>query len=407
MKRRNFLFIALAVIIVLMWALIYLPKKKSFDEKKSAEKMVAGEKNVAEVFNQGENVVVYNGYTFIVDKTTNSIIRYSEKDDVGSRVVYTASGSIGNQLFIMGNRLIFTVGEDTYSSDLDGKNSKKITDGNIVYMDNDVFVYILQDVTAQYVCITSYNNKNLEKTSDMIFNIAKGNEITYLKRDDRILFFNSYNTNGTTTLFSVDLDKSQSKVLINTSTENDIERYEYVDVVKIGNILYSLQATYQLSTDYETYSTNTLYRTYIDTIITTWAEQGLKPSNRIFADKEKLFTKVYNEDIEQYEWVSVSLDESDDFVTQKAGVLDESSKEYWTNILHGDLTDLFILDDRNLKMDGLAFATLDDDYKNFSLKYVWFFSNKIYVLINQNGKSVWFSFNDDGSNMKKVFEYNI
>lgn len=407
MKRRNFLFIALAVIIVLMWALIYLPNKKSFDEKKSAEKMAAGEKNVAEVFNQGENVVVYNGYTFIVDKTANSIIRYSEKDDVGSRVVYTASGSIGNQLFIMGNRLIFTVGEDTYSSDLDGKNSKKITDGNIVYMDNDVFVYILQDVTAQYVCITSYNNKNLEKTSDMIFNIAKGNEITYLKRDDRILFFNSYNTNGTTTLFSVDLDKSQSKILINTSTENDIERYEYVDVVKIGNILYSLQATYQLSTDYETYSTNTLYRTYIDTIITTWAEQGLKPSNRIFADKEKLFTKVYNEDIDQYEWVSVSLDESDDFVTQKAGVLDESSKEYWTNILYGDLTDLFILEDRNLKMDGLAFATLDDDYKNFSLKYVGLFSNKIYVLINQNGKSVWFSFNDDGSNMKKVFEYNI
>lgn len=407
MKRRTILLIALALIIVLLCVLLYIPRKKNYDEEKERELILNGEKNVAEVFNQGENILCYNGYTFIVDKEKNSIIKYSEKDSVGTQIIHSVQETIGNQIFIMGNRLIFNRGNSTYSSDLNGKNSKKVTEGNIVYMDDNVFVYILQDVSSQYVCITSYNNKNLERTTDMLFNIAKGNEINYLKRQDKILFFYSYNTNGTTTVFSVDLDKSESKVLINSTTQNEDERYEYVDVAKIGNILYSLQATYQFSTDHETYSTNAIYTTYIDTIVTECCMRNTKPAMRIFTDGKKLFTKEYNSDTKQYDWVYGSFDDNGDFVTEKVSILDKNSKEYyWTNILYGDLTELFTLENGELKLNGSPFTTLTIDSKNLALKYAGLFSEKVYVLINQSGKNIWFRFDKDGSNPKKIYEYN-
>ena len=57
-------------------------------------------------------------------------------------------------------------------------------------------------------------------------------------------------------------------------------------------------------------------------------------------------------------------------------------------------------------MDGLLFTTLENDYKNSTLKYAGLFSDKVYVLINQSGKNIWLRFDNDASNPKKIYEYN-
>ena len=405
MKRRTILLIALAAMIVLLGVLLYVPRKKNLDAQKEKEEIIAGEKNVAEVFNQAENILSYNGYTFIVDSEKNAIIRYSEKENQGKQIIYATNETIGNQLFVMGNKLIFNVGKNTYYSDLDGKNSSKITDGNIVYMDNDVYLYILQDTMSQYVCLASYNNQNLEKTGDTI-NIAQGNDIRYLKEYDKVLFFYSYNTNRTTTLFSVDLNNSSSNVLINLPTKGNDERYDFVDIAKVEDIVYPLQATYQISTDHETYSSNTVYLAYIDKVVWENYATNIKPL-RVFTDGKKLFVKEYSRDTNQYEWFYRKYDPKDDiYVEEKLDVLDKNSKEYWPNVLYGDLTELFTLENGELKMDGLLFTTLENDYKNSTLKYAGLFSDKVYVLINQSGKNIWLRFDNDGSNPKKIYEYN-
>ena len=406
MKRRTILLIALAVMIVLLGVLLYVPRKKNLDAQKEKEEIIAGEKNVAEVFNQGENILSYNGYTFIVEAEKNSIIRYSEKENQGKQIIYADDATIGNQLFVMGNKLIFIVDENTYYSNLDGSSLAKLIDGKIVYMNDNVMVYILQDVSAQYVCLASYNNKSLNRTTDLFFNIAKGNEIKFLKEYDETLFFYSYNTNETTTLFSVDLNKSESNVIVSLPTQSNDTRYEYIDIAKIGNMIYPLQAAYQKSTDHETYSSNTLYVAYIDSIVWENYASNIIP-RRVFTDGKKLFVKEYNTETKQYEWFYRKYDLKDgEYKEEKTGVLDQNSKEYWTNTLYGDLTDLFTLENGELKMDGLSFTTLENDYKNYTLKYAGLFSDKIYILINQNGKNIWFRFDNDGSNPKKIYEYN-
>lgn len=406
MKRRTILLIALVTMFVLLGVLLYVPRKKNLDTQKEKESVLNGEKNVAKVFNQGENIISYNNYTFIVDTERNSIIRYSEKENSGKQVIYATNEAIGKQLFVMGNKLIFNVAQNTYCSNLDGSNSIKLIDGNIVYMNDEIFVYILQDTTAQYVCITSYSNSNLSRTNNTFFNLAKGNDIKFLKEYDKVLFFYSHNTNGTTTLFSVDLNNSKSNVLINLPAQSDDERYDFVDIVKIENIVYPLQATYQISTDHETYASNTLYLAYIDKVVWENYATNVKPL-RVFTDGKKLFVKEYSDDTNQYEWFHRKYDPEDDiYIEEKLGVLDQNSKEYWTNTLYGDLTDLFTLENGELKMDGLSFTTLENDYKNSTLKYAGLFSDKIYILINQNGKNIWFRFDKDGSNPKEIYEYN-
>lgn len=405
MKRRTILLIALAVMIVLLGVLLYVPRKKNLDAQKEKEEIIAGEKNVAEVFNQAENILSYNGYTFIVDSEKNAIIRYSEKENQGKQIIYATNETIGNQLFVMGNKLIFNVGKNTYYSDLDGNNSSKITDGNIVYMDNDVYVYILQDKDSQYVCITSYNNKNLTRTTDTFFNIAKGNDIRYLKEYDKVLFFYSYNTNKTTTLFSVDLNKSESTVLINSPTAINDSKYKYVDIAKIGDIAYLLEVSYQVSTNIETYADNALYYVSMDAIVSELYAQNIKPL-RIFANDKKLYFKQYNSDTNQYEWTYRGYDKDNKYVVSDAGILDKDSKEYWSNTLYGDLTELFTLESGELKMDGVLFTTLDGYYKNATLRYAGLFTNEVYILVNQSGKNIWFRFDNDGSNPKKIYEYN-
>lgn len=404
MKRRTVLLIALAIMIILLGVLLYVPRKKNLDAQKEKEEIIAGEKNVAEVFNQAENILSYNGYTFITDSEKNAIIRYSEKENQGKQIIYATNETIGNQLFVMGNKLIFNVGKNTYYSDLDGNNSSKITDGNIVYMDNDVYVYILQDKDSQYVCITSYNNKNLTRTTDTFFNIAKGDDIRYLKEYDKVLFFYSYNTNKTTTLFSVDLNKSESTVLINSPAVINDSKYKYVDIAKIGDIAYLLEASYQVSTNIETYADNALYYVSMDAIVSELYAQNIKPL-RIFTNDQKLYFKQYNSDTNQYEWTCRGYDKDNKYVVSDAGVIDKDSKEYWTNTLYGDLTDLFTLENGELKMDGLEFADLDDSYKDATLKYAGLFSDKVYFLVNQNEKNIWLRFDSDGSNLKEFYEY--
>ena len=91
MKRRTILLIALAVMVVLLGVLLYVPRKKNLDTQKEKESVLNGEKNVAKVFNQGENIISYNNYTFIVDTERNSIIRYSEKENSGKQVIYATN----------------------------------------------------------------------------------------------------------------------------------------------------------------------------------------------------------------------------------------------------------------------------------------------------------------------------
>ena len=406
MKRRTILLIALAAMIVLLGVLLYVPRKKNLDAQKEKEEIIAGEKNVAEVFNQAENILSYNGYTFIADSEKNAIIRYSEKENQGKQIIYATNETIGNQLFVMGNKLIFNVGKNTYYSDLDGNNSSKITDGNIVYMDNDVYVYILQDEDSQYVCITSYNNKNLARTADTFFNIAKGNDIRYLKEIDKVLYFYSYNTNKTTTLFSVDLNSSETTILMNSLTEISDVKYRPIDIAKGDDTLYLLIASYQVSTNIETYAESTLYSIYSDSIVSELYAQNVKPRKRVFTDNAKLIFKEYNDTTKQYEWKLTGYDKDGKYVVKKAEILEKGNKEYWTNTLYGDLTDLFTLENGELKMDGLLFTTLENDYKNSTLKYAGLFSDKVYVLINQSGKNIWLRFDNDGSNPKKIYAYN-
>lgn len=382
---------------------MYVPRIKNLNYQKEQEEKIAGEKNIAKVFNQGENILRYADYTYIVDTEKNSIIRYFEKENVGKQIVYATDDTIGNQLFVMGNKLIFNVAKNTYYSNLDGSDSKKLIDGNIVYMNDEVFVYILQDSSAQYVCITSYNNKNLTRTSDT-FNLAKGNEIGYIRECDKYLFFYSNNSNGTTSLFCVDLNNSKSYVLTSLPTEGDDVRYEYTDIAKVGDMVYPLRATYQISRDHETYATNTLYMASIDTIIWENYESDIK-ARRIFSNDKKLFVKGYDEDSKQYEWLYRTMNEDGDYVVEKTGVLDKNSNEFWTNTLYGDLTYLFTLENGELKMDGMEFADLDDSYKDATLKYAGLFSDKVYFLVNQNGKNIWLRFDSDGSNLKEFYEY--
>ena len=407
MKRRTILLIALVTMFVLLGVLLYVPRKKNLDTQKEQESILTGEKNVAKVFNQGENIISYNNYTFMVDTEKNAIIRYSEKENLGRQIIYAQKEVIGNQLFVMGNKLIFNVAKDTYCSDLDGSNSIKLINGNIVYMNEDIFVYILQDTNAEYVCITSYSNTSLNRTPDTLFNIAKGNDIRFLREYDNVLFFYSHNINGTTTLFSVDLNNSKSNVIINLPTKGDDTRYDFVDIVKIEDVVYPLQVEYQISTNFETYASNTLYFAYIDKVVWENYATNIEPRKRVFTDGKKLFVKEYNTETKQYEWFYRKYDLKDgEYKEEKTGVLDQNSKEYWTNTLYGDLTDLFTLENGELKMDGLSFTTLENDYKNYTLKYAGLFSDKIYILINQNGKNIWFRFDNDGSNPKKIYEYN-
>lgn len=387
MKKRTLLTILLFLLIIFLVFLLIFGREDTNEIDDPAN--VNFESNQGEVFNQGESVLKYQDNIFLIDNLSNSIVKYNTKNDNSSVISRFNNYSYNDNMYIVNNKLLYSINNLTYFMSLDTLKSEKFTDGNLVYIDDEIYMYILQEDSLQYLYVTSYDGTSFRRTNDIFYNLAKGYKINYLKESNGLIFFSSVNSDDSTTLFSVNLENYEiTLVARETNYTTDTSRGVIVDAVKFENDIYFTVANIFSTTETELISDYDLYVRPIDSTFSEFLRGNVDPY-LLTIDNELIYGK-FNSESDKYEWEIL---------------YEDGTFENWFKYVKGDISRYFTFEDLKLYFNGKELRTFEEIYSDFSISYATYCDEKIYILF-ENGSlaHVWFSFNVDGSEFNKIYE---
>lgn len=391
-KRRLLIIFAFSIILIII-LLVFVTQRNYSPYDPETGKF---EENITEVFNQGSDFLQYENDLYFVDRQTSSIIKYNTKDNVSRSIIRMSDYGIGDKLYIISNKLIFNVGNNTYYSDLDGQKVSKFLSGNILYINDDVYIYILNDNSAQHLYITSYDNATFYRTNELFFNLANGYKIRYLKQIGDVLFFESRNTDNSLTLFSIDLKEFKTKIINN---RQEIEKTDYVysefaDIAMSENNLYFSFSNIEKTTDGEEgVISNEIYFQELNYGVSDFLVSNVEKNLYIVKNEDNLEVvyEKYNELTQKYELYSVS---------------NELVSYNWEDVVFGETGKYFSYDNSIIYKENLEFIALNSEYFDYEIKSVRHYENYYYILLsNDLGSHVWFGCDEKGSELKKIYEW--
>lgn len=385
MKRRRAL-IALLVLIIFLLVLIiiFLNRNNERDDSNVNDFQT----NKGTVYNQGQSVLKYQDYIFLIDELANSIIRYDIQDNVSHLVAATQGYKFDDTMYIVNNKLVYSNNNVTYYSDADKLSRSKFTDGRIVYINDDIYIYILQEEDLQYLYITSYDNTNFRKTNELFYNLAKGYQINYLKESGGLLFFTSINSDQSITLFTVDLKNSEVTLIAReTSYASDTSRGEIVEAVRHGNDIYYIVAEYQKMTNGESLAGYDLMIRPIDAAFSEFVNSDIEP--HLFVVDDELYLGKYDSETSKYSWKTT---------------FSEVPLDNWIDKIHGDISKYFKFKNSKLYFNEEELITLNNVYLDYTIAKVVYCDDAVYVLLEKDSSYVWISCKMDGSEFTNIYE---
>lgn len=382
-KKRIFLFVILLFLLVLI---IAGNLKRS--KLPTSDEGITYAKNEYTVYNQGESILEYGDFAYFVDNYSNSIYRFNKQNSSTEQIV-TSSNAFEKKLFVINNNLIFATNNVTYYISLnDNKNReyKKFVDGKVMYITEDLCLYVKETESTSYLYISSYNSETFLTTNNIFYTLAKGYNINFLKQLGDELYFTSTNSDNSVSLFSVDLKQYKTTLIVREFLEeNDGTVYlEFNDVAKNDSEIY-----YVLSTNEPTnYGLpHTRYYLY---------SRNIKYAYKEFVSDDVipfLYTNPQDESEILYQrYVDYSVEP-----VWNGEVTD------WKEFIYGDVTRFFEIDNSKLILDGKTLIDLNQDYEWYNVELVSRINGTFYVLLSDDDEiHSWYSCNEDGSNLHEI-----
>lgn len=382
-KKRIIMLVAIVIVLVILVIFMNLDTNKS-----SSSNNVNYSKNEFPVYNQGGNILEYGDYAYFVDNYSNSIFRYNKQTSASMQII-KSEYSFGKKLFVINNNLVFSTNGITYYISLKGDANgeyKKFVDGRVVYMTEDMFLYIKNMNGVNNLYISSYNSETFSITNKMFYTLAQGYYINFLKQLDDELYFTSTNSDKSVSLFAVDLKNNKTTLVVREFLEDDmVNTYlEFNDVAKIDNEIYYVLSTNELTTATKPNTRYYLYSRNIAYDYKELADQDVEPylyNNP--ENKDEILYQRYTEYSVEPIW---SADVPD-----------------WKEFIYGDVTRFFAIDSSKLILDGVDFVNLGQDYSGYAIESVYRINGAFYVLLsNEDSNYSLYSCNEDGSNLHKI-----
>lgn len=381
MKRK---IIVLTVIIVLLLIVVLT----NLDTKSSpSSNSVTYSQNEFPVYNQGGNILEYGDYTYFVDKYSNSIYRFNRKNASTLKIV-ESENPFEEKLFIINNNLIFSTNYITYYVSLNGDSNgkyEKFIDGKVLYMTEDLYLYVKKTTSISYLYISSYDSKTLSSTNKMFYTLALGHNINFLKQLGDELYFTSTNSDDSASLFSIDLKNYKTTLIVREFLNDEVNTYlKFNDVVKTDELIYYVLSTNELTTATKPNTRYYLYTRNIEYDYKEFSAEDVEPY--LYADPKDENNVLY----QRYTEYSVEP------------VWNEEVSD-WKEFVYGDVTRFFEINNSTLTREGDKFVNLGQDYSNYELEYVYRLNGSLYVLISNESemRSLYFC-NEDGSNLSKI-----
>lgn len=375
--------ILLVVIVLILIALIFVSNVNNKTPSQSNKTNYS--KNKYTVYNQGGNILEYGDYTYFVDNNSNSIFRYDNQNFSATQIIKSSNGFY-EKLYIINNNLIFSTNNITYYIPLDDNSTgqyKKFVEGKVVYITEDLYIYINESNSANYLCIVSYDAETFTNTNKMFYTLAQGYNIEFLKQIDDTIYFTSTNSDESASLFEVDLKNYQTTLVVREFLENnEVNTYlKFHDVIKTDSVFYYVLSRNELTTSTEPNTRYYLYNRNIEYSYKEFSDQDVVPY--LYKNPENSADILYQ-----------SYTEYSDEPVWNAKITD------WRAFVYGDVTRLFSIDNSKLILDGETFVDLGRDYSSYEVKYALRMNDKYYILLsNDTGFYTWYSCDEDGNNL--------
>ncbi len=393
-SKKMLIFLSIIIFIVLVLIIVFFAYDKD-NEKNDFQSL---SNNVAPVYNQGGEIVEYNNNIFFINSKTNSIIKYDMITEKSINLYKPISENIGDRLYIVGNKLIFTVGNVTNYIDLSNEDyvSKRFINGRIVYIDDQFYLAIYQNSLIQVLNVNSYNVESM--SSDNIINneIANGYKINYLKKIDDKLFFSSLNSDNSSTLFWVSIKESKSGIIAreySINEENVDARVEIVDIAKKDHVYYYKANYYEkLPSVNQDFLTDSIV--YNINEGEKYPERGYRTVNSYFVNRDDdIFYEAMDIHDLTYKWFDL------------AGERHEISELIYD--IYGDVTNYvsYTSGDTVLYLNNIQVLDFGTEYENYSLDKVLHYNDKYYAFLVNGNAGVCFYFDKDGKISKKIYEW--
>lgn len=392
MKKGRLIFFAIIIIAVLTLSIYVLLRKDNPNNESIMAQSSDFKGNTEQLVDFGANVIRYGKNVYFIDEKQNLLLKYNPEKNLTSIVCNFRNFKYGKRFFIRNNNLIFSYGNNTYYSDLDGYGFSKMCNGEVVYINNDIYLYILHGDSRDELYITSYDNTTLKQTLEVSKNIAKGTTIEYLKSSDDEVFFTSKNLDNTISLFEVDIKNSKVSVINkrdgNASAKG--HRLEYSNVIK----------------------TDELYYYIVDEIAETTNEDAYVSSSLYVASKEYYYSEFYDNNVGKY--LAYNKKNKNEIIYQK---YDENTKKYvwkntgtvsntisnWQSFLYGNVTSLFSINGTSIYENGYEFVDIGHDLSNYKISKVVRLRNGFYFMLENDNSSEWYFCKENSSNVLKLY----
>lgn len=391
--NKRLLLIIFSIIIILAIILLVSFTQKDFNPYDiEADNYL---KNTESVLNQGSEFLKYDNNLYFINDRTKAIIKYNSKENIVTPIISLKGYDLGDKLHLISNKLIYTVGQNTYYSNLDGTDTYKFASGRVVYINDDVYVYIVEKDSYQSLYVASYDSKTFMRTNDIFFNLANGYKIRYIKVIEDILFFESENTDRSLTLFSIDLKEYKSKVIARRemNTGDDYSQIKFSDVIQNDKSLYFIFSDINTTTYGESDTVdNSIYGQEVEFSISEFVANEVE--NRLYfapTEEKELIYEKYNDETQKYDWYN----ESHTLLSYE-----------WEDIVEGDVKKYFEYKDSAITKDNEAFLSLDSAYAPYSLEIARYYYGEFYFMLShESGSHIWFTCKRDGSELKKIYEW--
>lgn len=391
LNKKTLIIIATIVLVIVIALIIALGKTSSMDKgNTNFIKQNEFKSNSKKLTDYDENVMQYGEDTYLLDKASKAIYRINDRT-IDKILQFNAEPS--EKFFIRSNKLIFSYGDVTYYSDLDGKNVAKLTNGEVNYIDDNVYMFISHQKSNDELYIISYDSKNFRATNEISSNIAYGSSIKYLKADGKNVYYTSVNSNNKLSILEVDIENRTAKLITKISKDSGYANmyFEVSDILKTKDGYYFVVNEMTSTTNEDNiFNYSYLYRRNIEENSEEIIDENVGPFLNYYS-------KVKDEII--YE----KFDEDGNGIWQTSNELKQTNYE-WEEFKYGNVTSHFDIEGTNLIKDGETFADFERDMEEYILEKVVRLDNGYYISVNDGIETtMWYHCDEDGNNMEELF----
>lgn len=390
LDKKKLIRLAIIIIIVVIALIIALGKTSSMDKgNTNFIKQNEFKSNSKKLVDYGENVMQFGDDTYLLDKASKSIYRINNGL---SKEVLHFNTEPSEKFFIRSNKLIFSYDNTTYYSELDGSNVKKFTNGEVTYVDDDVYMFISHQTTKDELYITSYDNKTFRTTNEISSNLATGNSIKYLKNNDKKVYYTSISSNDKLAILEVDVESRLDKVVTRIPRNAGYAGmyYEISDILKVKDDYYFVANEMTFTTnENDIWNYSYLYKRNIEDSSEEVIDENVGPYLYYYSkNKSELLYEKYDE--EKSIWQIADGGKSTNFE--------------WEELRYGDVTNYFSLQGSYLAKDGEDLANIGINTENYLLEKVVRLDNGYYFSIkDEYENTIWYYFNEIDSKLIKIF----